>query len=709
MKVQQTVGVPRGGYLATCAVILVTLLLYIRTLCPSVPPGDSGEMITSAYTMGVAHPPGYPLFLMIGKLFTLLPMGSVAWRVNLMSAVSDALAAGLLYLTAARWLGNLIDPIACAAAFAFTPLIWTYALVAEVFALNNFLISLLLYLALCFYQTKRTIYACSGAMVIGLGLCNQHTIVMYALPLIVCTMFVGWQKLGSPLAFAKLCVSGLVGLLPYLHLPLMAYLNPSFPPSTWGDHVTLAGILKHFLRQEYGTFQLASGHDKQSQWAVRLWLLAKNYTEELWYVGTVATVAGVVLSLKSKQHRPYGILLMSIFVFYLIAFNSLANLDVYDTLFLGVQARFWQQTYIIMYLWLALGVAWIREKVLAVNMPRREVLSAAVLILCAGGLVVAHYHEVDQHDYYMTEDWARAIIGPLPPDSLLLLKSDHIDFPIRYLQFVEGYRLDVQALDLDLLTYHWIRKHQRQHTPNIEFPADRYSVSEPIDCYVLKELLEANMPRMRVFLAGMVSELDTSWQGHYSLWAFGINAEFYRNGSEVQFSWFADNLKALQAMQWLVEEDVRTEVYTRVIHPWEYLIWRNLQEALHMNIDFYNQIVNLFPQVKDLVNQNRALANHMMAHFRSNHTALRNEHLQQMAMLSQQQVPTSQLESLLPPRQIETVTRRLGRASTPATIVAGIVTGAAIIAIVALALQEVASVQAEGAAAAPGSKKPKKH
>lgn len=136
--------------------------------------------------------------------------------------------------------------------------------------------------------------------------------------------------------------------------------------------------------------------------------------------------------------------------------------------------------------------------------------------------VASHYSTVDQSDYYVTEDWARAILSPLPANSLLLLKSDHIDFPIRYLQFVEHYRLDVQALDLDLLTYRWMKKHQRQHTPLVEYPGTHYSVNEA-EGYVVKDLLEANQPQMRTFLCGMVSELDTTWSKSYSLWVGNLD------------------------------------------------------------------------------------------------------------------------------------------------------------------------------------------
>src|SRR5262245_48960660 len=81
----------------------VALVTYALTLYRTVPGGDSGELILAAQTLGVAHPPGYPLFTMLGKLFSLLPFSTIAWRINLLSAVCDAGAAALLLLATARW------------------------------------------------------------------------------------------------------------------------------------------------------------------------------------------------------------------------------------------------------------------------------------------------------------------------------------------------------------------------------------------------------------------------------------------------------------------------------------------------------------------------------------------------------------------------------------------------------------------------------
>ncbi|HRK33650.1 MAG TPA: DUF2723 domain-containing protein, partial [Candidatus Hydrogenedentes bacterium] len=68
-------------FLAACTA-LTALVVYVMTLGPTITGEDSGELVTAAYTLGIAHPPGYPIWCLLGKVFTFIPFGSVAWRVN---------------------------------------------------------------------------------------------------------------------------------------------------------------------------------------------------------------------------------------------------------------------------------------------------------------------------------------------------------------------------------------------------------------------------------------------------------------------------------------------------------------------------------------------------------------------------------------------------------------------------------------------------
>src|SRR6266478_9356922 len=77
-------------------------VLYFVTAARDIVVGDSPELITAAVTLGVAHAPGYPLFTMLGHLFSLVPFGSIPFRVNLFSVTCDALTIGVVYFSAFR-------------------------------------------------------------------------------------------------------------------------------------------------------------------------------------------------------------------------------------------------------------------------------------------------------------------------------------------------------------------------------------------------------------------------------------------------------------------------------------------------------------------------------------------------------------------------------------------------------------------------------
>jgi hypothetical protein len=90
------------GLAIAAAVFLLSILLYARTVAPTVTLVDSGELILAAYGRGVAHPPGFPLYVVIAHLASMIPIGSIALRVNCVSALFGALAAALIALVVAE-------------------------------------------------------------------------------------------------------------------------------------------------------------------------------------------------------------------------------------------------------------------------------------------------------------------------------------------------------------------------------------------------------------------------------------------------------------------------------------------------------------------------------------------------------------------------------------------------------------------------------
>ena len=138
----------RSDILLALAVGLAALLVYRLTLAPTVLPADSGEFQFAAPLLGLAHPTGYPLYLLLGKAWTVLaPLGDVASRMNLLSAVLSAAAVGMLYLLGKRLGLGLVPSLLAALTLAFSYTFWSQATRAEVYALNSLFTIVLLYLA----------------------------------------------------------------------------------------------------------------------------------------------------------------------------------------------------------------------------------------------------------------------------------------------------------------------------------------------------------------------------------------------------------------------------------------------------------------------------------------------------------------------------------------------------------------------------------
>ncbi|KAG6615300.1 uncharacterized protein IUM83_15226 [Phytophthora cinnamomi] len=277
-----------GDVLAMTLLASGTLLGYALTLYPSVAGGDSGELVAESCHLGVSHPPGYPLFNMAVHIFTrFLPFGDTpAWRANFFSAVCDTVAAVFIYLslllwmTPTPWSGRRAAAFTAAALFAFSPLIWTYAVGAEVFALNNAFAALLVYLLVRYTRYQDLKSAVLGAFTCGLAMCNQHTIVLFELPIVAWVLWsrrrtLWWKE------FAQFTGAFVLGLAPYVYMPITAIWNPQ--PGSWGDVTTVSGLIHHIRRADYGTFRLYASNEANEDLWTRLYLYGVNLSgTQIW-------------------------------------------------------------------------------------------------------------------------------------------------------------------------------------------------------------------------------------------------------------------------------------------------------------------------------------------------------------------------------------------------------------------------------------------
>jgi hypothetical protein len=236
---------PRSKPLAGISLFLLTFLVYLRTLAPGVYGFDSAELATGVFTQGIVHPPGYPLYMMIGKLFTFLPFGDVAYRLNLMSAFFASLTILLLYQVIGNIFENRFAAWFAAMFFAVSNYFWQMALIAEVYTFNTaFLAGDLLLLSL-WRKTGQSRYLLAFSFLYGLTLTTQTSGLLFAPAfawLVLSTPH--WKRSHWPLV-GPMFLLFLVGLTPNAYLLLRANASPvmDYSKSYSGvDLTTLSGL-----------------------------------------------------------------------------------------------------------------------------------------------------------------------------------------------------------------------------------------------------------------------------------------------------------------------------------------------------------------------------------------------------------------------------------------------------------------------------------
>src|SRR5215211_5759049 len=168
----------RSDMLIAILIGTAALALYIRTLAPSLLWGDSAEFQTLSYTLGMTHPSGYMTQVMLGKLFTYIPVGNIAYRVNLMSAFFGALAAAETYLIVRLLGGWRIAALSASLLLALTEGFWWRALLAESYAPAAGMLATVWLLVLLWRNSGKSLYLFLAGVVGGLSLGIHSTVVM---------------------------------------------------------------------------------------------------------------------------------------------------------------------------------------------------------------------------------------------------------------------------------------------------------------------------------------------------------------------------------------------------------------------------------------------------------------------------------------------------------------------------------------------------
>lgn len=430
-----TGGFDLDDYTVAILAGLAALVLYVWTLAPAVTGEDSGELVAAAYSLGIPHPTGYPLWCILAHVFIkLLPIGGAAWRAAFMSAFFSAATVSVTTLIGVELTRNRWASVAGALALAFSFEFWEQSVIAEVYSLNAFLVALCFLFLLRWSVTRRTAPLVAAGFCFGLGLCNHSIVALIGPAMAVYVLAVGGLKRETLQDAARALAAMAAALLVHLYLPLRSMANP---PMDWGNPETLENFWDVVTRAQYA-FIVTDGPRSIPKFLEQLRTFAGIYSNQFTPgIGWLAPVGAAILLYK----RPgAGLLLLAQFLIVTLGCIVIPNFTS-DRMSIWINTTYWIPSYLIAAIFIGVLVAAV------VSLPRRRWLRRTltmVFILAISGLTIAsHYRQNDKSEYFFADDYARNVLATMAPGSIYFGDSDHALFPVLYLQIVEGQRRDI--------------------------------------------------------------------------------------------------------------------------------------------------------------------------------------------------------------------------------------------------------------------------
>mmetsp|Transcript_21880 Transcript_21880/g.41176 ORF Transcript_21880/g.41176 Transcript_21880/m.41176 type:complete len:773 (-) Transcript_21880:59-2377(-) len=552
-------------------VFLLSMSLYIPTLCPTIAGGDAGELVAEGCTLGTAHPPGYPTFTLLTYLLTSLPLPlRPAYIMNLSSALLGSLTSS--YITSSVL---LLSPSPLPSLFSglfntISPLTWQYSVTSEVFSLNNFLTTLITHNFLSYLTSPSPSFLYKGAFLSGLSLTNQHTSILFIVPSITYLIYIAELLHFNNRRKLLICAGlFLVGFSSYVTMPIFAVYKPHL--GAWGDVKSLGGWMNHFRRADYGTFQLFSGDAAKSEGNIErtvaylVDLASKQGGPGVFFLGIwgICACVGVAFggmfggggrkggkgkrkNYKEKNNQVQDkekvnaakavVAIFGCWVFYLCVFHTLANLPLSNPLLYGVHQRFWMQPNILFFIFAGVGGGKFAERF--GNNVTMVTLAAIVFYT-----VFMNYSKVDLSDDIWFDYYARSVLEALPRDSLLVINYDQQWTSVRYLQECEGVRPDIISVNLSMMSYMWWKTKVPLYEGIVNFPGTNY-VSPRLKGtgFTWRELLDANIDMFEggIYLGGNLNYKEDDYLDKYEIVPWGLSKRFAKRNELTTGSGFLE-------------------------------------------------------------------------------------------------------------------------------------------------------------------------
>jgi hypothetical protein len=434
------------------AVVLAATTAYVLTAARYVLGGDNGEFATLSFTGGVAHPPGYPLYVMYLRALSWAPASSPAHNASLSTAVLGVLAVALMQRAAMAWGASAFAAALVSAVYAFAPITWQLATHAEAFALNALIALAILVLAAPRCDIAPTKRLALLGLAAGLGLSNHHSIILLA-PVGMFAVVTTLRAATRPIAAAASgALAFLVGLTPYAYLVVQA--RRADAAWIWGDPRDLASLLHHVLRVDYGTTELGISSHGRAPLAHLAALGKRLFTDYLGMPLSAVVVFAAWVRARARAHpgSRWSGATIALFATFLLAgpvFVAWFNLPPREIGAL-IAERFYLLPATVLCVLAAPGV----DRILPTLGERPKVAALLVSMTAAVGALLA-YPSVREHHRPTVELYVRNALRIAPARSIIAGTGDHRFGGFLYARYALGLRTDVVFVNPRLLLGDW--------------------------------------------------------------------------------------------------------------------------------------------------------------------------------------------------------------------------------------------------------------
>ncbi len=456
-RIRRKVHPPAGrwrkdGWWTTAIAFAAPFVLYLRTMAPTIYNLDSAELTTAAATGGLVRATGYPLYLVIGRLWSHLPIGDVGYRMNLLSAVCGALTVMLAERILRRLEVGALPRLSALGLLAVAQFFWALSLIAEVYTLHTAILAAVILALLRWSEQPTPGRLALATFLVGLGFGN-HVATVLAAPGCVWFVLNAEPKRALQVRPLAAAAAGLAaGLAVYLYLPLVYWTRPEFNYVGWFN---AAGQFEPVnLATLEGLWWLVSGKVfadvMMAYTASELLREVGHFGAELvrafMIVGIGPGLAGIVVAW--RRSRALGGLLVLVFA---ISAGFYINYRVVDkdTMFLPA--------YLVWALWVGLGYQWLIDwagqpsPAVRRGAGRGTVVALKAIMIGAVAFAISWtWPLVDLSDDWSARVRGEKILELARPNALIVGWWGTVPV-VEYLQLVEGRRLDVQAINRFLI------------------------------------------------------------------------------------------------------------------------------------------------------------------------------------------------------------------------------------------------------------------